>query len=118
MLRSLSSQVDRNELGHLALCFAAGAGGLLLPTPVTHELGAKALVEGVLGSVKTAPRFWEYISDYLPRRRLKFLLSSRELAANVLGAEDKCYAVWGRRFSEFERVYLTELQQLNPLYGI
>ena len=64
------------------------------------------------------PRFWEYVSVMKPRRRLKFLLRSRELATNVLRAEAVCHSVWGRGFSQLERDYLADLQRLNPTYGI
>jgi hypothetical protein len=95
-----------------------GGAALLSTNPIAAKFGEKALVDGIIGSTKSAPGIWNYICTLRPRRRLQFLLRSREAAGTVLNAEELCSQVWGRGFSEVERQYLTEVQQSNPLYGI
>lgn len=118
MGKSLSVQKLSGDTAASAVCVAAGTGALLSGNPMAQKLGEKPFVEGLMGLMRSAPQFWECVSTLGFRRRLRFLLRSRELAGNVLGADEICHFVWGRRLSEFERRYLEELQQLSPIYGI
>lgn len=61
---------------------------------------------------------WQFLDGWLQRRKLKFLLHARDLAAETVALERECATVWGRGFSAAERSYLSVLQSVSPYHGI
>lgn len=88
--------------------------GTLAGSYVTHN--PKAAVEGLREAVKTKP--WEFVTNWVQRRKLSFILRARDLAASALSLEQECEKTWKRGFSTKEREYLERLQRASPLYGL
>jgi hypothetical protein len=71
-----------------------------------HFLGA--LKEAVLLLLKSP---WEALRNLATHWRLRFILTAKNLAKKSLSLEHQCEKVWGRRFTERERGFLTALAE-------
>jgi hypothetical protein len=118
--RTFKQSDASDETGSSVVSLVIGGIGLsaALMNPANHLFAVQGFVKGLSTLLQQAPHFWDLVSLAGPRRNLKFLLRSRELASNALFLEPLCREVWGRSFSKRERAYLRGLQDADPTYGI